>query len=85
MEQFILKGGRLANEELSDEFYLQVFRQMNRKNKQTEKALKALTCALTLLGVLSRYMVPSKELIDVYEAWLLAYAEKEYDNISLTY
>lgn len=33
IEQFVLKNGRLIHEDLSDEFFLQIFRQMNRKNK----------------------------------------------------
>jgi hypothetical protein len=44
---------------------------MNRKNKQSsEKSARAVTIALYMMVVLSRYISPSKELIDGYEAWL---------------
>ena len=48
-----------------------MFRQMNRKNKQSsEKSAKAVTLAVYMLVVLSRYMSPSKDLLESYEAWL---------------
>ena len=71
IEQFILKNGRVIHEDLSDEFFLQIFRQMNRKNKQSsEKSAKAITHSLYIMVVISRYLTPSKELIDGYEQWL---------------
>ena len=68
----MLKNGRLINDDLSDEFYLQIFRQMNRKNKQSsEKSAKAISYALYMMVVLSRFQTPSKDLIDGYEGWLM--------------
>jgi hypothetical protein len=71
IESFVLKNGRLINEDLADEFFLQIFRQINRKNKQSsEKAAKAATNALYLMVVISRYQVPSKDLMEGFEGWL---------------
>ena len=71
IETYVLKNGRLINEDLQDEFFLQIFRQMNRNNTQSSKnSAKAVTHALYMLVVLSRYMTPSRDLIDGFEAWL---------------
>jgi hypothetical protein len=53
IESFV-KNGRLINEDLADELFLQIFRQVNRKNKQSsEKAAKTATNALYLMVVIS--------------------------------
>jgi hypothetical protein len=71
VELYALKNGRLIHEDMSDEYFMQIFRQMNRKNKQqNEKIAKTITNCLQLMAVLSRYHVPSKDLMEGYENWL---------------
>jgi hypothetical protein len=44
---------------------------MNRKNKQnSDKSAKAISYAFYMMVALSRYIVPSKDLLEGYEAWL---------------
>ena len=76
-EKFVVSNGKLINEDLADEFYMQIFRQMNRKNAgQSEKSVKAIANALFILTLYSRYQVPSKDLIDAYESWLYSLRDK---------
>lgn len=76
-EEFVVKNGQTVNEELHDEFFLQIFRQMNRKNvQQSERSAKGVANALFVLALFSRYATPSKDLIEGYETWLLALKEK---------
>jgi hypothetical protein len=71
IETYVLKNGRLINEDLQDEFFLQIFRHMNRKNKNmSDKNTKAVIHALYMMIVLTRYMGPSHELINGYIDWL---------------
>lgn len=70
MESFLLKGNRLANEDMADEFYLQLYRQMNRK-RSSDKNIKAITIALIMMVVLSKFLQPTRDLIDGLESWLL--------------
>ena len=66
-----MKKSQIINEDLADEFYLQIFRQINRKNSlQSEKSAKAIANALFILAFLSRYLNPSKDLCEGYEQWL---------------
>jgi hypothetical protein len=53
---------------------------MNRKNKQSsEKSAKAITHSLYILVALSRYLTPSKELLDGYEQWLTILKDNSTD------
>jgi len=51
---------------------------MNRKNKQSsEKSAKAVTNSLYMMVVLSRYITPTKDLLEGYEAWLNSLREDD--------
>ena len=66
----------MINEDLADEFFLQLFRQMNRKSK-SEKSAKALSITLYIMVALSKHLVPSKDLLEYYEGWLNSFKDEE--------
>lgn len=43
---------------------------MNRK-RSSDKHIKAITTALIMMVVLSKFLLPSRDLIDGLESWLL--------------
>jgi hypothetical protein len=49
---------------------------MNRKNKQSsEKSAKSISNSLYMMVVLSRYVTPTKDLMEGFEQWLHALKE----------
>ena len=59
---------KLQNESLHDEFFLQIFRQVNRKNiGMSEQSAKSIAHSLFILALLSQYAVPSSDMVEVYE------------------
>ena len=65
-EDYIVRSGTLLFEDMSDEFYMQLYRQCN--NTEVITLLKPM---FLIMAFLSRYMAPSERLLPFYEEWLM--------------
>ena len=65
-EEYIVRSGTLLFEDMTDEMYMQIFRQCNGLEH-----ISLLRPMFLVLAFLSRYMLPSNNLIQYIEEWLL--------------
>ena len=76
-ETYVIRSSTLLFDDMADEFYMQIYRQCNFERDQASNTNKDLLRPMLLILVfLSRYMVPSENLIKFYEGWLLRKKEQ---------
>jgi len=65
---------------LTDEFYLQIYRSINR-DKDDERSQTAVAQAFAVLALLARYFPPSSQLLPIFRNWLKHYKQVKGSNI----